>query len=110
MSEVREIKSAEELDDFLRSTNRAVVDFAKRNGCVPCKRLEPHYNAAAKSLDEVDFAVVHLDELEQADFYHLMDEFGLRSTPTVVYFDDTAVTVLEARTGPLLIKEINSLS
>lgn len=104
-----EITDASELDDFINSNDAVVIDFAKRNGCVPCARLKPHFEAAARSIDGVEFAVVYLDEMSQQHLFDVMENFGLRSTPTVFYIDNRTVQVLEARTGPLLIKEISSL-
>ena len=106
---MREITNASELDDFINSNDAVVIDFAKRHGCVPCTRLKPHFEAAAKSVDGAEFAVVYLDELTQQDLFDLMDEYGLRSTPTVFFLGPDKVALVEARTGPLLIKEINSL-
>ena len=106
---MREITSARELDDFVQNSIPAVVDFAQREGCVPCKRLAPHFEAAAGSLDHVNFAVVYLDELGEGDFASIVGEFGLMGTPTLILFGRNFYKRLDARTAPLLIKEINSL-
>lgn len=105
-----EITSANELFDLTYTEDSLVVDFAKRNGCVPCRRLAPHFEAADRSIDGVTFAVVYLDELPQEDFFVLVDEFKLMQTPTVLLFKGNAVAALNERTAPLLIKEINSLT
>lgn len=88
---------------------RAVVDFARRNGCVPCMRLEPHLKAAAKSpaLEDISFFKVMLDEVDDDLLNYAMDQVGIQSTPTVMeYRYGSVYAVVKERTGPKLIKEL----
>lgn len=103
------VSSLSELDKVLDTDEPVVVDFAKRHGCAPCGVLAPHFEAADRAMPHVEFVTVYLDELEQEELFHIMDNFGVRSTPTLFLFDKHLVAKITARTGPLLIKEISSL-
>lgn len=107
MSEVTELTDVYEVFDFINESRPAAVDFARRNGCVPCKRLEPHYKAAASKLQDVNFGVVHLDELSAEHFDLLVGEFNLSATPTVLLFAEQTKELKE-RTAPKLIEEISA--
>lgn len=104
-----ELKSAHDVHMLLGTAEEeqrtVVLDFAQRNGCVPCKRLEPHYRAVAKNFADVRFAVVYLDEVDRDDFEELVTDFNVSATPTVVMFGYKR-TELKERTAPKLIDEI----
>lgn len=95
---------------FLDNTarGRSVVDFARRNGCIPCQRLEPHYRLAAEKMPDITFYKVMLDEIDKDFFEYIISTFGIKSTPTVVEFiDGDVMRHVSARTGPLIIKELS---
>lgn len=84
------------------------MDFARRNGCVPCKRLEPHYKATAAKVD-VPLYVVYLDEADEPLFNYATQNLNVLGTPTVIrFYDYDSPMHLEGRTAPVLIKEIEN--
>ena len=110
MTDVAELKTLAEFEEAI-AADRVVIDFARRNGCVPCQRLEPHYKAAANStvLEDINFYKVMLDEVDMEFFGYVMDKVGIRSTPTVLeYRSGSVYREVEGRTGPLLLKELSA--
>lgn len=110
MTEVIELTSKAQFDDAV-ATGRVVIDFARRFGCVPCQRLEPHYNMAAKSpvLEDITFYKVMLDEVDSDLLDYAMDVLRVLGTPTVIEFrDGERHADIAGRTAPLLIKELSA--
>lgn len=109
MTEVTELSTKAQFDEAV-AADRVVIDFARRHGCVPCQRLEPHYKAAAKApvLEGINFYKVMLDEIDDEFFGYIMDRVGIKSTPTVLeYRYSNVYAEVEGRTAPLLIKELS---
>lgn len=101
-----EITNLDDFSDIVKGT-RTVVNFARRNGCVPCQRLKPHYEAAAKVVPGTEFYSVMLDEVEDALLDYALDDLTIMSTPTVLLFVDGEVEgVVQSRTAPALITEL----
>lgn len=110
MTEVIELKNKAEFDEAV-AAGRVVVDFARRFGCVPCQRLEPHYKAAANApvLEDIDFYKVMLDEVDPELLNYAMDVLNVRGTPTVIEFrNGERHADVTGRTAPLIIKELSA--
>lgn len=108
MTEVLELKTKAEFDEAI-TAGRAVIDFARRHGCVPCARLEPHFKAAANApvLEDITFYKVMLDEVDREFLDYVMDSIGILSTPTVLeYRYGSVYDDVQARTTVALIKEL----
>lgn len=110
MTEVIELTTKAQFDEAV-AAGRVVIDFARRNGCIPCQRLEPHYKAAANApvLEDIDFYKVMLDEVDREFLDYIMDKVGIKSTPTVLeYRNSNVYAEVKGRTAPLLIKELSA--
>lgn len=110
MTDVAELTTKAEYDEAV-SAGRVVIDFARRHGCVPCQRLEPHYKAAANApvLEDITFYKVMLDEVEPEFLDYVMDVLGILGTPTVIEFrNGERYRDISGRTAPLLIKELSA--
>lgn len=110
MAEVIELTTKAQFDEAI-AEGRVVIDFARRHGCVPCQRLEPHYKAAANApvLEDIDFYKVMLDEVEPELLDYAMDVLNVRGTPTVIEFrNGERHADIAGRTAPLLIKELSA--
>lgn len=104
---VIEITSKEEWFEFIKGSS-TVTDFARRNGCVPCKRLEPHYEKAAENLSDIKFAKVLMDEVEPDFLDYIMDDLKIMGTPTVLHYTNGALNRgISGRTAPVIIKELS---
>lgn len=110
MTEVIELTTKAQFDEAI-AAGRVVIDFARRHGCVPCQRLEPHFNAAASApvLEDISFYKVMLDEIDTEFFDYIIESVGIKSTPTVLeYRYGSVYAMIEGRTAPLLIKELSA--
>jgi len=107
---IAEVSSVEGLNDHLATGGVVVVDFAAPAWCVPCQRLAPHYEAAAKKFEEenADYKFLSVD-IDLAD-PELVDSYQIKGVPTVLAFKDgELVGSVEARTAPKLVSEISSI-
>ena len=110
MFDVIDLSTKAQFDEAIAS-GRVVIDFARRTGCVPCQRLEPHYKAAASAtaLEGITFYKVMLDEADSDLLGHAMDVLNVRGTPTVIEFlDGERQRDISGRTAPLIIKELST--
>lgn len=102
MSKVVKIASQKELDEVLAKHPKVLVDFSKSVGCVWCKKLEPHFEAAAGLANDTTFVVV--DVLEAPE---LVESYGFMKVPTVLLFENAEkVAEVEARTALQIVSEI----
>lgn len=102
MSKVVNVSSKEELNDVIAKNDKVLVDFSKSVGCVWCKRLEPHFNAASGLANDTTFVVV--DVLEAPE---LVADYGFMKVPTVLLFENgEKVAEVEARTAMQIVSEI----
>lgn len=100
-----EITTLYEFKNFTRGDG--VVDFAKRSGCVPCQRLEPHLKSASARVD-IPFGKVYLDLSDEDLLNHVVTVLGIKSTPTLyLYENGKVVRAIESRTAPGIIKELS---
>lgn len=101
MSEVVDVVTLEELQDYLNNNERVVVDFWA-TWCGPCKKFAPHFEAAAEKVDAV-FVKVDVDQ-DPA----VLKEYGIRSVPTVTEFiGGERVRDLKAQTVIKLVSELD---
>ena len=94
-----EVVWIEDKDQFLSeiADGRVVVDFTAPAWCVPCQRFAPHYDRAAAEVEDVKFLAVDVDKNAWA-----MQDYGVRSVPTVILFEDGAeVRHIKAPQGAL---------
>jgi thiol-disulfide isomerase/thioredoxin len=103
---VTELTTKEEFWEAVKQPH-TVIDIARRNGCVPCARLEPHFQKAAETLPGIKFYQMHLDEVEGETLDYMLDGLGILSTPTVLEYKYGGLQkYINARTAPLLIREL----
>ena len=108
MSDVQLISTKEEWFEFIKNPD-TVTDFARRNGCVPCQRLEPHLATAAGKVEGVKFAKVYMDECDSDFTDYIMDALGVMGTPTLMrYKYGEFAGIVTGRSAPLLIKELSA--
>jgi thiol-disulfide isomerase/thioredoxin len=102
LSKVVNVSSKEELDDLLELNPRVLVDFSKSAGCVWCKKLDPHFDAASDLVPKTAF--VKVDVLNAPE---LIEEYGFMKVPTVLLFEyGEVVTEVQARTALQIVSEI----
>lgn len=75
------VTDGEHLDRLLEDWDNVVICFTAPSWCVPCQRLEPHFEAIAEKMPEVVFAKVDVDHLK-----HVSDDHGVMGVPTLMYF------------------------
>jgi thioredoxin 1 len=104
LSEVVWVESHQDLLDVLEENTLVVIDFTAPDRCVPCRRLEPQFTAAAALDPRTKFVAVHVDRNPWA-----VVEYGVQAVPTVMLYEDGEYkkTLLE-RTFKKLGNEIHS--
>ena len=78
--------------EVLERPGLTMVDFWSE-GCVPCKHLTRVLRELATEIP----AEVHIGTVKVNDNPGLTERFGVRGTPTLLFFKDG--TLVEARTG-----------
>ena len=78
--------------DVLQRAGLTVVDFWSET-CVPCRQLAKVLNQLAPEVPDG----VQIGTVKAEDNIALLDRYGIRSTPTLLFFKDGAV--VETRTG-----------
>ena len=93
-----EVVWVENHDDFLEhiSEGRVVVDFSAPAWCGPCIKFAPIYDRVAEETDDVKFLAVDIDKAPW-----VVEEYGVRSVPTVMLFED-GTYIRNLKTGPAL--------
>ncbi|AEN05964.1 co-chaperone YbbN [Halolamina sp.] len=76
------LSDREELDGLLEREDRVLVDFYTQ-GCTLCQSLEPVLGNVARETD----ATVAM--LNPRDALGVVEEFNIRSVPTLVFFEDS---------------------
>lgn len=101
MTDVIEINEPGQLQDLIDTEDELVVKFTAPSFCAPCRKLAPHYVAAAE-VSEATFTSVDLDHNEWG-----MVDYEVRSVPTVkLYRNGRYVKDLKERTALKLVNEI----
>ncbi|QIN94129.1 thioredoxin domain [Streptomyces phage Wakanda] len=102
---VVEVTTLDALHEILNKYSRVVVDFHAPAWCVPCRRLAPHIDVAAKKNENVRFVKVDVDRADQS----IRDTFPIMSVPTVLYFEDGNQTKeIVGRTAIQILQELDS--
>lgn len=96
-----------DLDTFnllvVDNRNRVLVEFYQSEGCVPCKRLAPHYEAAS---EKSDVPFVKVDLLDPA-LFQIGVEYGVMKTPTVLLMNEGVVLKeIQGRTAIQILNEL----
>lgn len=105
MSNVVEVTRKSELDEIISNNDKVLVDFSRAEGCVWCKRLAPHFEAAAGMASNTTFVVADVDQ-DSALLHELMNQ-GFRSVPTVLLFENgERVAEVKSRTALQIVGEI----
>ena len=83
---MNEIKSSEQFEQVLNSTNPVFVDFWAE-WCGPCRTVSPVVEELSKEYgDKVDFVKVNVDENNE-----LAQKYNVFSIPTLAIFKDGEV-------------------
>jgi|TARA_R100000541_G_C1885186_1_gene82840 thioredoxin 1 len=81
---------------------RVLVDFYA-TWCGPCKVVAKTLDQYAEEVSEVKVVKINVDQ--EAD---LASEYGIRSIPTLIYFEDGEI--IKKQTGNLGLAEIKELT
>ena len=82
--------------------SRVLVDFYA-TWCGPCKMVAKTLDQYVEEVSEVKVVKINVDE--EAD---IASEYGIRSIPTLIYFEDGEV--IERQTGNLALPQIKELT
>lgn len=102
---VIETSSPSDIENAIAAGGVVVVDFGAESWCVPCRRLRPHYDAAAERLPDATLIRADIDENPE-----LVDAYGIQGVPRLlaykggVYYGDVT-----ARTAIALVEEISNI-
>lgn len=81
--------------DFVESRDQVTdyILYFSAPWCGPCKHLRPIMEKLSDKYSDLDIFYVDIDEAQNSD---LAVEFGIRSVPTVIYFEqgDLVKTVI----------------
>lgn len=101
---VVETSDLDEIERIVADNPKVVVDFGAESWCVPCRRLRPHYDAAAGQVDAV------LVRADIDDNPELARKYNILGVPTLLaYVDGEPVGDVRSRTAVALVNEINNL-
>lgn len=103
---VIETSTPGDIEDAIAAGGVVVVDFGAESWCVPCRRLRPHYDAAAERLPDATLIRADIDENPE-----LTEVYGIQGVPTLLaYKDGVLYGSVTARTAVALVSEINSIT
>lgn len=98
------VSTADELQDVLRSNRYVLVAFTAPSWCIPCQRLEPHFEGAADVVASVTFVKVDVDTADPG----MIGSHEVLGVPTLILFEDEVEKRrLTARTTLKIVAELN---
>ena len=103
ISEVVEVSNLDELNAVLAANDDVVIDFSALAWCVPCQRLKPHYDEAARNLENTVFVYVDADSMDE----EFRNVWPVMSVPTVVRVKDGVKSDVKGRTVVQLLRELS---
>lgn len=99
-------------EDFYRLVQEgsAVVLFTAPSWCIPCRRFEPHWKAAAQK-SQLTFITVDMGDAPEVLGEHWATrEFSIKSVPSVLrFYDKDSHAVVKSRALIPFIKELESI-
>jgi thioredoxin 1 len=102
---VVEATTLTQLQEIFNGHDKVVVDFHAPSWCIPCRRLAPHIDVAAKKNDAVRFVKVDIDKADQ----DIRNTFPIMTVPTVLYFENGEQTrEIQGRTAIQILQELDS--
>jgi len=104
LADLLTVDTLDTFNELVERFSHVVVEFGAP-WCGPCKRLEPHFRAAAEKDTHGDTIWVRVDVDKDEGF---LDEFAIQSVPTLIYFyNGDRQKNLQARTVLGLHKEVD---
>lgn len=102
---VLDVDTMDELNELIELNDKVVIDFAAPGWCIPCQRFAPHFAAVAEKADDTVFVHVDIDKAEE-----IRDYYNVTGVPYVVAYNNQEVAgVVESRTAPKLVSELETL-
>lgn len=90
-----------------------IVLFTAPNWCQPCRRFEPHWNAASDKAEDVEHLFVKVDmgeSPEDTGEHWASKRFNILGVPAIKAFRQGNEPVdVQARTAVALLKELNNV-
>ncbi len=105
MGSIIDIVDAEHLQEMLDLYDRAIILFTAPGWCVPCQRLEPHYEKLAEMRPDFAFFRVNADHQEE-----IIKEHAILTVPTVYFYHQGEFNyAVRSRTLNQMYKELDGL-
>lgn len=107
MSNVIDVKNNKEFEANA-ATGNVVLLFTAPSWCVPCQRLEPHFERAATQLNKIKFVRVNLDTADPEWARTASDTFKVSGVPSLYHLKNgERVGDVKARTVMQFVKEFS---
>lgn len=102
-----DITTEAELDSVLNQNDDVVVLFTAPAWCIPCRRLEFHWERTVTEVDKTFVRVNMGDEPEQTSLHWATDRFNILGVPAIKRFVGDEVIDVKGRGVVALIKELS---
>lgn len=101
---VVKVETLDDLHHIIDTHDGVVVSFSAPAWCVPCRRLQPHFEAAAERIIDLTFVEVDIDKAPD-----IRVAYNIMSVPFLVRFDrGQLVGEVKGRTFIQLQNELSS--